>query len=533
MPPFHMVPSALLALLIAALPANAQDSSASPEPAAQTTPDAAALPDMAVIEQAWARRDYVFVREGLRQLAEQTGTPLAQFRYGRVLLEGRGGPRDIAGAVLWLDRAVAQNHIEAATLLARVLLSADIPDQPRDPERAAALLNRAAARGDAEAQYYLGLLARSGQGMAPDPEAAFTWFLAAAEQGNIAAQYAVAQAYARGEGTKPDPTEGLRWLEEAAGQGHIEAQFSLAQAYDTSQGAAANAQAALRWYRRAAEAGLPLAQRILGTRYLTGTDVTVDATEALRWLTAAAEAGDPGAMFNLGQSYATGAVLPQDDALAFQWYESAADTGLPRAQAVLGQFYEIGRGVPREMDRAIALYRQAAEAGEPAAMQQLGRLAASGALDGKLAPQRAVPWAAAAAAAGNAEAQNWLSARAEDGTHGAAGALGQLLLDTPERQAEALALITRAAEAGDVPAQALLGQAYASGDHGLAQDYVAAHTWLNLAGGAGDGAAAATRDVIAALMTPEQIAEAQTAARALYAGIAAQVPQTEQTVVRP
>ena len=44
---------------------------------------------MAEIEQAWERGDYVFVRQGLKRHAEETGTALAQYRYGRVLAEGR------------------------------------------------------------------------------------------------------------------------------------------------------------------------------------------------------------------------------------------------------------------------------------------------------------------------------------------------------------------------------------------------------------------------------------------------------------
>ena len=62
---------------------------------------------------------------------------------------------------------------------------------------------------------------------------------------------------------------------------------------------------------------------------------------------------------------------------------------------------EAGRGTAADPDRAIALYRRAVEAGDRAAAERLGQMAAAGALDGKLAPHRAVPWAAAAARAGD------------------------------------------------------------------------------------------------------------------------------------
>ena len=44
---------------------------------------------------------------------------------------------------------------------------------------------------------------------------------------------------------------------------------------------------------------------------------------------------------------------------------------------------------------------------------------------------------------------------------------------------------------------------------GVSQDYVQAHMWLDLAAMAGDQGAAENRKIVAALMTPAQIAEAQ------------------------
>jgi len=48
---------------------------------------------------------------------------------------------------------------------------------------------------------------------------------------------------------------------------------------------------------------------------------------------------------------------------------------------------------------------------------------------------------------------------------------------------------------------------------GVPQDYVSAHMWMNLSAAAGDKEAAKSRDIIAALMTRTQIAEAQKLAR--------------------
>ena len=73
-----------------------------------------------------------------------------------------------------------------------------------------------------------------------------------------------------------------------------------------------------------------------------------------------------------------------------------------------------------------------------------------------------------------------------------------------------------AAEQGHADGQYSLGFMYANG-RGVPQDYVQGHMWFNLAAsrvpGADQPAAASGRNEVAALMTPEQVAEAQRLAR--------------------
>lgn len=137
-----------LAIFLLITPAMAQD-------VAQDGSQTGTPPDMAQVEQAWARGDFVFVRKGLAYLAQENGSALAQYRYGRVLLEGRGGPADPESAKLWLEKAVAQNNADAATLLGQILLTRG---PARDATRAATLFEAAAARGKTQAQYFLGRL---------------------------------------------------------------------------------------------------------------------------------------------------------------------------------------------------------------------------------------------------------------------------------------------------------------------------------------------------------------------------------------
>jgi TPR repeat protein len=72
----------------------------------------------------------------------------------------------------------------------------------------------------------------------------------------------------------------------------------------------------------------------------------------------------------------------------------------------------------------------------------------------------------------------------------------------------ALRLIRPLAEQGDANAQYNLGVFYDNG-LGVPQDKVRAYMWFNLSAAQGREGAAAFRDLIARLMTPAQIAEAQ------------------------
>ncbi|MBE1291302.1 MAG: hypothetical protein GJ677_02315 [Rhodobacteraceae bacterium] len=491
---------------------------------------------MAEIEQAWQRGDYIFVRKGLMQHAEDTGTALAQFRYGRVLLEGRGGPRDVDAAITWLQKAADQNHVEAMTLLARVYLSEGFTDQDappeatRDPDVAVKLLKRAAPLGGKDAQYYLGQLSLAGSGMAQDPEAAFTWFLAAARQDHVAAQYELSRMYSRGIGTVPNAQEALHWLTQAAENGHVRAQYFRARALETGNGIAQNIPQAAEWYRRAAEGGLPIAQRDLGRLYLAGTGVPQNTEEGLRWLQAAAKAGDSGAMSNLGRAYAIGEGVAQDDTKAAEWYGRAVQFGLGRAMIALAALHETGRGVAQDMDQAVALYRKALETvdGRRAAIR-LGQLAAEGALDGRVAPQTATPWALVAASEGDTAAMGWLETQAAEGARAAQAGLAEIYLGADSQTEKGAAFLAQAAQNGDAAAQLRLGQMHMTGDH-VALDYVAAHKWFNIAATLGRSEARELRATAGALMTPDQLAEAQAAARQWFASEEPQAPQTRQTI---
>ena len=180
-----------------------------------------------------------------------------------------------------------------------------------------------------------------------------------------------------------------------------------------------------------------------------------------------AEQGDAQAQADLRFRYDTGEGVPQDDVEAVRWYRLAADQGHAPAQSNLGVMYDTGRGVPQDDVEAAKWTRLAADQGHADAQSNLGVMYA----DGQGVPQDDV------------EAARW----------------------------------TRlAADQGHARAQYNLGVMYSTG-RGVPQDDVEAHKWVNLAASRATGddqkQFAERRDILAKLMPPAQIAEAQKLAR--------------------
>ncbi len=114
-----------------------------------------------------------------------------------------------------------------------------------------------------------------------------------------------------------------------------------------------------------------------------------------------------------------------------------------------------------------------------------------------------------------AAAASWYRKAAEQGDAFAQDRLGYQYangLGVTQDYAAAAIWYRKAADQGQADARASLGFQYANG-LGVPQDYVTAHMWFSLASASGNRDAARGRDKIAALMTPEQIAQAQQLAR--------------------
>ena len=211
------------------------------------------------------------------------------------------------------------------------------------------------------------------------------------------------------------------------------------------------------------------AQALVGRMYADGRGVRQDNTEAVRWFRHAAEQGHDLAQAELGFRHLLEIAVPRDDIEAARWVRWVAERGNDFAQDRLGVIYDEGKGVTQDYAEAVRWFRRAAEQGNARAQHALGKMHGQG-------------------------------------------------KGVPQDYAEAVRWHRQAAEQGLTVAQFMLGLLCAAG-RGMPQDYVQAHKWINLAAARSSASdpwredAVQTRDEVASLMTPAQIAEAQRLAR--------------------
>lgn len=167
-----------------------------------------------------------------------------------------------------------------------------------------------------------------------------------------------------------------------------------------------------------------------------------------------AKEGNDKAQVMLGVMHKSGVGLPQDRALALEWFKKAAEHGNTAAQT------HINVMLNEDLDRKAAeKLRLSAENGDPLAQYTLGSMYEQG-----TGVQR-----------DNKTAAEWYR---------------------------------KAAEQGEINSQINLGVMYAEGT-GVKQDSVQAYKWLNLAAASGNKTAIKNRDLLASVMTDEEIKEAQ------------------------
>ena len=116
-----------------------------------------------------------------------------------------------------------------------------------------------------------------------DFETAFREFTIAADAGLDLAQYNLGILYFTGQGVERDFEAAFRWTEAAALQGHAAAQLNLGSLYYFGNGVREDRDEAVAWYGNAARAGNSAAAITLAEMYRDGDHVDRDPVLAHAW----------------------------------------------------------------------------------------------------------------------------------------------------------------------------------------------------------------------------------------------------------
>ncbi|MGE0706620.1 MAG: protein kinase [Planctomycetota bacterium] len=326
-------------------------------------------------------------RREARALAAEldaAGNPGGKLLLGRQLLEGNGGPRDLARAERCVEEALRDGGVsrdlrpDAFELLARVRAARrDLPGARRAYERAAELKGRSGRvtlaeflldhpETRAEGEALLRELARGG------------WVPALSELGSRLLRGPVA-------GVTQDLAEARRVLAQAVEGGDRRANLLLAEMLREGQGGPVDLERALVLYRRATQGWDPRALTGLGLTLLElgrrggGLEPLRQAAaggylEAMRALWRELEAEDPGEAERWLREAVWGSADPEACvALARAWRDVQPHAALglllgvrgrPEAQVLMGDFCRDGVGCPADLEQARRAYTQAIAAGQ-------------------------------------------------------------------------------------------------------------------------------------------------------------------------
>lgn len=334
-----------------------------------------------------------------------------------------------------------------------------------------AIVQREADAGVPRAQTALGLMLLTGLQAQKDAPSAVSWIRKAAEQGYLPALRILGLCYLNGEGVHSDEEEAAKLLLSAANQGDAEAQNELGEMFEEGQGVQQSYTDAVRFYNLAAEQNNSIAQYNLARMYHNGWGVQQNLGKAIKLAQLAADNEHIDAQRFLGELWENGWLDGTDwnwsNKKAAKWYKKAAERGDAESQYRLGRLYYRGAFplgvaiIQEEFDDADLWLRQLEDMQSPSQDSYPNEF----------------PYAVAS------EAMNWLRAAADQNHSGALRFLSDLYAHgdgVPQSNDEALLLLRRSAELGDIDAQLCLNETYRFG-RGVEIDKAEADRWLDAA----------------------------------------------------
>lgn len=258
------------------------------------------------------------------------------------------------------------------------------------------LLDEEAKLGNPVAAYNLGRLYEQGSAGAPDFQQAAVYYRIAAEldlapkfdgtalgpqaaqliqASQMYAQYSLGRLYETGQGVQQDLQQAAGWYVRAADLGHPKAAMKLAYLFrDGGPGLKPDGRLAVSYFEKA---GTGSALNEIGLMYLKGTAVTRNAKIAHDWFEKAAAQGSTEAEYNLGLLFQAGYTGQPDYLQAMDHFRTAANAKDGPSMLALGQLYAEGKGVPKDLVQAHTWFDLATANGTPEGASRAAALEAS------------------------------------------------------------------------------------------------------------------------------------------------------------
>ena len=143
--------------------------------------------------------------------------------------------------------------------------------------------------------------------------------VALANKGDAEAQYHVGMMYNNGIGTPQDPRQAFAWFQKSAASNDPLGAYKLGCYYDGQFAGvvATDSAEALKYKLIAANAGYALAQHDVGVHYAREGNFE----EAVKWWKMAGDQGFPDALFSLSRSYSAGKGTSRDLSLSYAYFK--------------------------------------------------------------------------------------------------------------------------------------------------------------------------------------------------------------------
>ena len=244
----------------------------------------------------------------------------------------------------------------------------------RDYKKAKECFEKAAKKGNSQAESYLGLFYEKGYGVEKNIDKALYWYEKAAEKGNVFSQYSLGFIYYEGKEVERNLYYSFKWYKKAAENDFAPAQYAVSYLYKKGDGCELNNLKSLYWLEEAADNDFQDAYYLLGQCYLEGDGIEINYKKAFFYLSKGAEKKDEKCLESIGDMYYWGLFVDKDKERAFYYYNESIKAGNNKIYYKLGSLYEDEGNV----EVALKNYNKGHKEGDERATQRLGEMYLNG-----------------------------------------------------------------------------------------------------------------------------------------------------------